>query len=123
MTGLQKAVADLHHPVSTGHHAVTGQPAYLVVETLAYFKTKNGVENHIAIKHLPKTDKPVFCSGKTVQWQGGFTDNAGRDLCFDYAGRVYNYTGYPWLEHIDNLAIPAYDISDDMWLKITLEPR
>ncbi len=118
---LKRPSTDLHHEIDINNPLRSSTEQYLVIDARAHITTKSDISNYIVIKHLPKSYKPVFCSGRTVQWHGGFIDEAGRDLCFDYAGRVYNYDAYKWLKGIDDLTVPEHEISDDRWLMISID--
>lgn len=106
---------------STASHTETTHPEYFIaVARFNFINRGTGISNQLDIKHKPATNEATYCSGKSVEWQGGFVDSAGRDICFDYAGRVYNYEGYKWLDRVDDLEIPEYEFTGGGWVRIWL---
>lgn len=106
---------------SNNNQTTQNNEYFIAYSRFAFINHSSDITGELDIRHKPATHKPTYCSGKTVVWSGGFVDTAGRDICFDYAGRVYNYDDYRWLKQIDNLKFPQYEFTGGGWVKIWVE--
>lgn len=108
-------------PLDDPHSARSVQPAgmdpalrsvrpeyFVLVPIFHVVNARTGVWSTVSVRHAPADQTPRLLAGAPRAWVGGFTDNAGRGIHFDYAGRVYRYASI-WNGFASNIAVPRHD--------------
>ena len=87
----------------------SARPEYLVlVPIFNLVNGRNGVLSTVSVNHLPADETPRLVAGAMHKWRGGFRDNAGKGIYFDYAGRAYGYANV-WTGFASNITVPRHE--------------
>lgn len=117
LTALGTPMAPLDDPQSTRSIQPVGMdPAlrsarpefFVLVPIFNLVNGRNGVLSTVSVSHLPADQTPRLVAGAARRWEGGFRDNAGKGIHFDYAGRVYSYANV-WTGFASNITVPRHE--------------
>ena len=126
LTALGTPVASLDDPQSIRSAQPEGldpalrsaKPEYFVMVPIFHVVNgRTGVWSTVSVQHVSADDTPRLLAGALHAWAGGFKDNAGRGIHFDYAGRVYRYTNV-WNGFASNIAVPRHEFVGRTKLRI-----
>lgn len=126
LTALGAPVAPLDDPQSIRSIQPEGldpalrsaKPEYFVLVPIFHVVNgRTGVWSTVSVQHVPADATPRLLAGALHAWAGGFKDNAGRGIHFDYAGRVYRYANV-WNGFASNIAVPRHEFVGRTKLRI-----
>jgi len=126
LTALGAPVAPLDDPQSLRSAQPAGldpglrsaKPEFFVLVPIFHVVNgRTGVWSTVSVQHVPADDTPRLLAGALHAWAGGFKDNAGRGIHFDYAGRVYRYANV-WNGFASNISVPRHEFVGRTKLRI-----
>ena len=98
----------------------SAQPEFFVMVPIFHVVNgRTGVWSTVSVQHAPADETPRLLAGALHTWAGGFKDNAGRGIHFDYAGRVYRYASI-WTGFASNIAVPRHEFLTRTKLRVDI---